>query len=104
MTRYADLEIVFRKHDERPYGLTFRFNGPEDAAEQRSPTEPMIVLDFSTLTGNDPKAYSDALSAAFFTADASKEFTRFRTEATAQNATLSVRLSIDASAPELHPG
>jgi hypothetical protein len=69
MSRYADLEITFRKRDERSYAVGFRFNSGEDAAEQRARMEPAIRIDFGELAGDDPKASAAALSAAFCTAE-----------------------------------
>jgi hypothetical protein len=102
MSRYSDLEITFRKRDERTYALAFRFNSHDDAAEQRSLTEPVIALDFSALAGDDPEAYAQTLSAAFFTAEARAVFARFRVAAAATESILRVRLSIGPDAAELH--
>ena len=102
MSRYADLEITFRKRDERSYAVGFRFNSGEDAAEQRARMEPAIRIDFGELAGDDPKAYAEALSAAFFTAEVRAEFGKFRAAAAMLGSILRVRLSIDSSASELH--
>ena len=102
MSRYADLEIVFRKRDEQSYALSFRFNSPDDAAEKRSLIEPVIAIDVSAPMGDDPQAYADWLSAAFFTPEVCAEFVKFRTAAAMQSAILRVRLAIDPNAPELH--
>ena len=102
MSRYSDLEIAFRKRDERSYALAFRFSSQDDAAEQRSLTEPAIALDFTALAGDDPEAYAQALSAAFFTQEVRAEFGKFRTAAAAMESILRVRLSIGPDAAELH--
>ena len=88
MSRYADLEIVFRKRDEQSYALSFRFNSPDDAAEKRSLIEPVIAIDVSAPMGDDPQAYADWLSAAFFTPEVCAEFVKFRTAAAMQSAIL----------------
>ncbi len=102
MSRYSDLEITFRKRDERSYALGFRFHSADDAAEQRSKTEPVIAIDFAALAGDDAAAYAETLSAAFFTPDVRAEFGKYRAAAAAQGSILRVRLSIDANAAELH--
>ena len=104
MRRYADLEIAFRKRDERSYSLAFRFNGADDEAEQRSDPDPVISVDFASLklSGDDPSAYAAKLNAALFTPEIAGLFGRFRSAAEQQHATLRVRLSIESSAPELH--
>ncbi len=104
MHRYADLEIAFRKHDERSYSLSFRFNGADDEAEQRSEPDPEISIDFASLklSGDDPSTYAAKLNAALFTPDVRVLFGRFRSAAEQQHAILRVRLSIESSAPELH--
>jgi Arc/MetJ family transcription regulator len=102
MSRYSDLEITFRKRDERLYALGFRFHSAEDAAEQRSKTEPVIAVDFAALAGDDPAAYAETLSAAFFTPEVRGEFGKYRAAAATQGSILRVRLSIDANAAELH--
>jgi len=33
MSQYADLEIGFRKRDERSYALSFRFSSPDDEVD-----------------------------------------------------------------------
>jgi CHAT domain/SIR2-like domain len=102
--KYADLEIAFRKRDERSYSLGFRFNGADDEAEQRSEPDPVVAINFDSLTlsGDDPIQYAATLSAALFTAEVAGLFGRFRTAAEQQDAILRVRLSIESSAPELH--
>ena len=102
MSRYSDLEITFRKRDEGWYALAFRFHSAEDAAEQRSKTEPAIAVDFGALAGDDPAAYAETLSAAFFTPEVRAEFGKYRTAAATQGSILRVRLSIDTNAAELH--
>jgi hypothetical protein len=104
MRRYADLEIAFRKRDEHSYSLGVRFNGADDEAEQRSDPDPVIAVDFVALkvSGDDPPAYANELSAALFTPEIAALFGRFRSAAEQQHATLRVRLSIESSAPELH--
>ncbi len=102
--RYADLEISFRKRDERSYSLGFRFNGADDESEQRSDPDPVISSNFAALllSGDDPSAYATRLNAAFFTPEITALFGRFRNAAEQQRATLRLRLSIESSAPELH--
>ncbi len=102
MSRYSDLEITFRKRDERSYALGFRFHSAEDAAEQRSKTEPVIAVDFAALAGDDPAAYAETLSATFFTPEVRTEFGKYRAAAAGQGSILRLRLSIDANAAELH--
>jgi hypothetical protein len=102
MSQYADLEIGFRKRDERSYALSFRFSSPDDEVDHPALIEPVITLDSSELRGDDTKAYSDALTAAFFTPEVRAEFGRFRDIAQQKSSILRVRLSIDTSAPELH--
>jgi len=62
----------------------------------------LITLDSAALRGDDAKAYSDVLTAAFFTPEVKAEFGRFRDITQQKSSILRVRLSIDASAPELH--
>jgi hypothetical protein len=102
MSQYADLEIVFRKRDERSYALSFRYSCPDDEVDHPALLEPVITLDKLDLRGDDAGAYSDALSAAFFTPEVRTEFGRFRDITQQKSCILRVRLSIDASAPELH--
>src|SRR5271168_2976053 len=102
MARYADLEIAFRKRDERSYALGFRFNSPDDEAEQRSDSDPVIAIPVVELTGDDPAEYAAKLNASLFTPEVRGLFGRFRTAAQQQAAILRVRLAIESSAPELH--
>ena len=102
MSHYADLEILFRKRDERSYGLSFRYSSPDDEADHPSQSEPVIVLDPAALKGDDLKSVSRALSSAFFTAEVLNEFARFRALTQQKSAILRVRLTFDQSAPELH--
>jgi len=102
MSHYADLEIVFRKRNERSYVLSFRYSSPDDEADHPALIEPVIALDSAALRGDDAKAYSDALTEAFFTHEVKAEFGRFREITQQKSSILRVRLSIDASAPELH--
>jgi hypothetical protein len=102
MSQYADLEITFRKRDEYSYGLSFRYTSPDDEADHPSQSEPVIVLDFSALKGDNADAYSQSLSAAFFTPEIRVEFDRFRAITQQKASILRVRLTIDANAPELH--
>jgi len=102
MSQYADLEIVFRKRDERSYVLSFRYSSPDDEADHPALIEPVITLDSAELRGDDATAYSDALTAAFFTHEVKAEFGRFREITQQKSSILRVRLSIDSSAPELH--
>lgn len=102
MSRYSDLEITFRKRDERSYALAFRFHSADDAAEQRSQMEPAISIDLAALSGDDPRAYAETLSAAFFTSEVRAEFGKYRAAAAMLGSILRVRLSIDANATELH--
>src|ERR1700677_965355 len=104
MHRYADLEIAFRKRDERSYSMSFRFNGADDEAEQRSDPDPVIAVDFASLklSGDDPSTYAAKLNVALFTPEVVGLFGRFRSAAEQQHAILRIRLSIESSAPELH--
>ena len=102
MSRYSDLEITFRKRDERSFALGFRFHSADDAAEQRSKTEPVIAVDFAALAGDDAATYAETLSAAFFTQEVRAEFGKYRAAAATQGSILRVRLSIDGNAAELH--
>ena len=102
MSQYADLEIVFRKRDERSYVLSFRYSSPDDEVDHPALMEPVITLESATLRGDDARAYSDALTAAFFTPEVKAEFGRFRDITQQKSSILRVRLSIDSSAPELH--
>jgi len=102
LSRYADLEIVFRRRDERSYGLSFRYSSPNDEAVHPARSEPVIALDFSALSGDDPQAYSDTLSRAFFTPEVKAEFRTFRDITERSGLSLRVRLSIDLTVPELH--
>ena len=97
MHRYADLEIAFRKRDERSYALSFRFNGPDDAAEQRSEPDPVVAINVGELSGDDSSTYAAKLNAALFTPDVRVLFGRFRSAAEQQHAILRVRLSIESS-------
>lgn len=101
MSAYADLEITFRKRDERSYVLHFLFNGPLDEAEKVSDPDPVITADFSIL-GDDDADYGKNLTALIFTVEVANWFSQFRAVALAQDSTLRVRLSIDSSAPQLH--
>jgi len=102
MSQYADLEIVFRKRDERSYALSFRYSSPDDEADHPALKEPVITLDSAALLGDDAKAYSAALTTAFFTPEVKAEFGRFRDITQQKSSILRVRLAIDSSAPELH--
>jgi hypothetical protein len=102
MSRYSDLEITFRKRDERSYALGFRFHSADDAAEQRSSIEPSISIDFPSLAGDDPQAYAEALTAAFFTPVVRAEFGKYRAASATIGSILRVRLAIDPNAAELH--
>ena len=102
MRRYADLEMAFRKRDERSYALAFRFNGPDDEAEQRAEPDPIVMFNAFELAGDDTEEYAAKLTATLFTADVRGIFGRFRTAAQQQSSILRVRLSIESSAPELH--
>jgi len=102
LSRYADLEVVFRRRDERSYGLSFRYSSPNDEAIHPARTEPVIALDFDALSGDDPQAYSETLSRAFFTPDVMAEFRTFRDITERSRLSLRVRLSIDLTVPELH--
>ena len=102
LSRYADLEVVFRRRDERSYGLSFRYSSPNDEAVHPARSEPVIALDFSALSGDDPQAYSDTLSRAFFTPEVKAEFRTFRDITERSGLSLRVRLSIDLTVPELH--
>jgi hypothetical protein len=99
---YADLEIAIRKRNELTYALSFRFNGPDDDAEQRSEPDPEIEFDPTSVRNFFPDEYGRQLGEAFFSEAVRLWFGRFRTAAQTQNAILRVRLSIDSSAPELH--
>ena len=101
MNRYSDLEIIFTRRAADSYSLGFRFKGAGDAAEQHATTDPVITLPSFAIAGDDPQAYAEALTAAFFTAEVHAEFNRFRAAALS-NSALRVRLSIDAQEPELH--
>jgi hypothetical protein len=102
MTRYSDLELTLRKRDKRSYAVSLRFNGPGDEAEQRSPSDPVFSVNPAGIDEYDPIDYGRKLGAAFFTDELKAEFTRFRSLAQSQLSTLRVRISIEASAPELH--
>ena len=102
MPRYADLEIAIRKRSERSYALSFRFNGPDDEAEQRSANDLTVAFDPASIRDLDPDMYGYQLGRAFFTSDVHGAFGLFRVAAQQQCATLRVRLSIEPSAPELH--
>ena len=102
MSQYADLEILFRKRDERTYVLSFRFSSPDDEVDHPALTEPVIALDRALLRGDDTAACSKALTAAFFTPEVRVEFRRFQEIAQQKSKILRVRLSIDSSASELH--
>ena len=102
MSQYADLEIVFRKRDARSYVLSFRYSSPDDEVDHPALLEPVITLDSAALRGDDAEAYSGVLTAAFFTPEVKAEFGRFRDITQQRSSILRVRLSIDASAPELH--
>jgi CHAT domain-containing protein/SIR2-like protein len=102
MSKYADLEIVFRKRDERSYVLNFRYSSPDDEVDHPALIEPVITLDSAAFRGDDARAYSDALTVAFFTPEVRAEFGRFRDITQQKSSILRVRLSIDSSAPELH--
>jgi hypothetical protein len=100
MARYADLEIALRKRDERYYAAAFRYNGPDDAAEQASDPDPVIAFDPASIRAVSADEYGRRLSAAFFNDDVKREFLRFRAQT--KDASLRVRLRFEASAPELH--
>jgi hypothetical protein len=102
MSQYADLEILFRKRDERSYGLSFRYSSPDDEADHPSLIEPVIVLDPADLRLSPDADYAKALSDVFFTQEVKTEFARFRDITQQKAAILRVRLTIDSSAPELH--
>ena len=102
MPRYADLEIAFRKRDERSYALSFRFNGPDDEAEQRSEPDPIVAIQVADLVGDDPAEYGTKLAEALFIPDVRVIFGRFRMAAQQQEAILRFRLTIESSAPDLH--
>ncbi len=102
MARYSDLELALRRRDSLTYAASFRFNGPDDDAEQRSPADPVFTLDPAALQVFDPATYGNQLGVAFFQGDLKSEFLRFRSLAQNQNSSLRVRLSIESSAPELH--
>jgi hypothetical protein len=102
MNRYADLEITVRALTDSSCSAAFRYNSPNDDAEQRSLTEPAFTLDPASLNTADPTAYAAALSTAFFTPELVGEFRRFRTAAAGQSFILRVRLTVDPSAPQLH--
>src|SRR5271163_2649221 len=102
MPRYADLEIAFRKRDERSYALGFRFNGAGDEAEQRPEPDPIVAINVADLFGDDPALYGAKLADALFTPDVRILLGNFRMVAQQQEAILRVRLAIESSAPELH--
>jgi len=102
MARYSDLELALRTRDKNSYAVSLRFNGPDDEAEQRSPSDPIFNIDPSEIDEFDPLEYGRKLGAAFFTGELKAEFTRFRSLAQSQSSTLRVRISIESSAPELH--
>jgi CHAT domain/SIR2-like domain len=102
MNRYADLEITVRALTGNSCSAGFRYNSPNDDAEQRSLTEPVFILDSTSLNTADPTAYAAALSTAFFTPELVGEFRRFRTAAAGQSFILRVRLTVDPASPQLH--
>jgi hypothetical protein len=102
MARYSELEIAVRKLAEKSFSVGFRFIGPDDEAEQASPTELPVSFDPASIRDFDPADYGAKLGAAFFTPEVKAQFTGFRGKSQGQNAALRVRLYIDASAPELH--
>ncbi|MEO8132142.1 MAG: hypothetical protein ABI822_33910, partial [Bryobacteraceae bacterium] len=88
MPRYADLEIAIRKRSERSYAVSFRFNGPEDEAEQRSANDLVIALDPGTIRDLDPDDYGRKLNEKFFTPEVNLAFSQFRVAAQQQSSTL----------------
>jgi len=81
MSICADLELSFRKRDERSYLVHFRFNGPNDEAEKSSdPDDPVLTADFSALSDDDPE-YGKNLTALVFTAAVKEWFTGCRAAA-----------------------
>jgi hypothetical protein len=103
VSRYSDLELALRRRDASSYAASLRFNGPDDAAEQRSPVDPVFTIDNAALADTfDALGYGTKLGEAFFTGDLKTEFLRFRGLAQNQSSALRVRLSIESSAPELH--
>ena len=115
MSAYSDLEITFRKRDEHSYALHFRFNLVRDDGEKVSDPDPIITADFSALSdADDDPEYGKKLSAMVFTDKVLSWLNPYRAAALAQEPALSqnstqpqdaklrIRLSIDASAPELH--
>ena len=103
MSRYSDLELALRRRDASSYAASLRFNGPDDAAEQRSPVDPVFTIDNAALADTfDALGYGTKLGEAFFAGDLKTEFLRFRGLAQNQSSALRVRLSIESSAPELH--
>ncbi len=101
--RYSDLEIALRRSGNT-YTAGLRFNGPDDAAEQRPATaDPVFTVDLPALQGIfDPLAYGKKLGEGFFQGDLLEQFNAFRNEATTLSSSLRVRISIESSAQDLH--
>lgn len=106
MSGRAELELVLERRGPDRYALRLRFTHPEsDADVDLSAGAPTIELDRQALSAAqlEPKRYGSELARQLQTAPEVREgIAKARAAAASLEVPLRVRLSIGASAPELH--
>jgi hypothetical protein len=107
MIGYAELEISLHRRDTGSYSIDFRFNQPDSDADIRLGgdilTQVEIDLEALLALAHHPEKYGEKLTQDFF-ADPGvlSAFTQALASAQSLDRPLRLRLSIGASAPELH--
>src|SRR5512146_3299670 len=107
---YADLEISLQRYNadssQVSYTVDFRFNLPESETENRLDQGKLTLVTFDTAAllaaGGNWNAYGQELTRQFFSEDVCQAFSKARAISDDRDIHLRLRLTIGASAPELH--
>src|SRR4051794_19132745 len=98
MITYADLELAFRRREERSYSVDLRYNAPDSDADQRllADEDAAVEIDVEGLRQLEPDwvAYGAALHAAVFGGAVGRAFSEATHSAQSRDAILRVRLVI----------
>ena len=100
-----DLELTLHRRDAGSYAIDLRLMDPASEADRRISGTAAVHFDDTALrqTAQDPAAYGTQLANGIFAEEAVRTFfSEALAAAQANNASLSMRLAIGPSAPELH--